>query len=147
VLDDMGLEAALRHYIDRFVSQTGVKTSLTLEGIQLRLPGDIETILFRIAQEALTNIVRHSGADHAWISLSHTEYEATLIIKDDGCGFDQKMISDGAGQIGWGLLGIRERVNQANGKVAIQSEPEQGVALTVNIPLNHKGRKECPPSN
>jgi signal transduction histidine kinase len=147
LLDDIGLAAALRHYKDRFVSIARVETTLTLENIQHRLPGEIETILFRVAQEALTNIARHSEAKQAWIDLRHTHDRVTLKIKDNGRGFDQNLPPDGDDRTGWGLLGIRERVKPANGEMKIQSAPGQGTILTVRIPLEDEGRERCPSSN
>jgi signal transduction histidine kinase len=141
VLDDMGLEAALRHYIDRFITLTDVETSLVLKDIQRRLPSDIETILFRIAQEALTNIARHSGAKHAWVDLSHAEDHASLQIEDDGSGFDPEEVFEGDDRTGCGLLGIQERVKLANGEVRIQSSPGQGTTLRITIPLESEGGK------
>jgi signal transduction histidine kinase len=142
VLDDMGLAAALRHYADRFASLTGVKPVLTLDKTQHRLPAEIETILFRVAQEALTNVARHSGAKQAWIDLFQADDQVILKIKDNGCGFDRHARPDG--DTGSGLLGIRERLRPANGELTIHSTPEQGVTLTVRIPLEGEGRQSCP---
>lgn len=134
LLDDLGLAAALRHYKDNFTSLTGVQTSLTIDASYHRLPGEIETILFRTTQEALTNIARHAQAPHAWIDLHCNDNYAILQIRDDGRGFDLETVLNGNKRIGWGLMGIQERVHLVEGNLQINAEPGQGTTLIIKVP-------------
>src|SRR2546421_1925927 len=85
ILDDFGLEAGLRWLAEGFTHRTGIEVEFQ-GGLRGRLPDETETHLFRIAQEALTNVARHSGAKHVWMSLAQNPGEATLSIRDDGRG-------------------------------------------------------------
>ncbi len=142
LLDDMGLPAALRHYTENFSSLTDIETTLTIGQNHARLPGEIETIMFRITQEALTNVARHAQASHAWIDLRCQSNHAILQIKDDGRGFDSKTILNEKKQAGWGLMGIQERVKLADGTAQIQSEIGKGTTLLVKIPIRTTGEDE-----
>lgn len=140
LLDDVGLPAALRHHVENFSSLTGVDTHLNICRDQQRLPCDVETVLFRVAQEALTNIARHARASQVWIDLLCDAGWVALYIRDNGIGFElpaQRVGGDK--QSGWGLMGIRERVNLADGEFDIQSEPGQGTRLVVKVPLKNIG--------
>ncbi len=137
LLDDLGLAAALRHYKDNFTNLTGIQTSLTITENSHRLPGDIETVLYRITQEALTNIARHAQASQVWIDLNYQNNHVALQIKDNGLGFDTDKVLEGDKVTGWGLMGIQERTNLANGDMQIQSEVGQGTKLTIIIPLQN----------
>ncbi len=136
LLDDMGLPAALRHYRDTFQDLTGIQVHLALGPSPERLPATVETILFRITQEALTNIARHAHARQAWIDLHCRDNQAILTIRDDGQGFDVQSVMDSRQQMGMGLLGIQERVNLTGGMFAIRSEPGQGTTISISIPLS-----------
>jgi signal transduction histidine kinase len=134
VLDDLGLPEALRrhvadcrkrHHLDIDIAITGLDNS--------RLPQDVETALYRITQEALTNIVRHSQADTASIFIERTEHKVRAIIDDDGKGFDAAAIPGSEGHLG--LYGIRERAELLSGHLTIESELGQGTSLYVEIPL------------
>jgi signal transduction histidine kinase len=136
VLDDMGLPAALRHHVENFAGFTGIKASLTIGPGYVRLPGDVETILFRVTQEALTNIARHAQASRAWIELKCVDGWVVLQIEDNGLGFDPAVALDGGDKpAGWGLVGIQERVRLVDGEVQIQSEPGKGTRLCVRVPV------------
>ena len=137
LLDDMGLPAALRHYVDNFATLTGLQTTLTVRGENRRLPGNTETVFFRITQEALTNIARHAQASRAWIELRCNETEATIQIKDNGIGFDPSLASNESSRSGWGLMGIKERAKLAEGEVQIHTAPGQGTNLSITIPVNN----------
>jgi signal transduction histidine kinase len=139
LLDDMGLPAVLRHYIDNFTDLTGVQTTLIVCKDHSRLPRNTETILFRITQEALTNIARHARASQAWVDLDCNESHATLQIKDDGVGFDPALVLDGNSHSGWGLMGIKERAKLVEGNVRIDSAPGEGTSLSITIPLKNYG--------
>ncbi|MGD9100832.1 MAG: sensor histidine kinase [Anaerolineae bacterium] len=135
LLDDMGLHTALNWYVDQVNRRGQAPVDLTLEGSRDRLPPEVETTLFRIAQEALTNVTRHSQASQAVVKLVCDDTLAQLHIHDDGVGFDPARILEGGTQLGWGLVGIQERVSLAGGDCRIESAPGEGTTLTVKIPL------------
>jgi signal transduction histidine kinase len=141
LLDDMGLPAALRNYKDNFTTLTGIQTSLTMCKDYNRLPGEIETVLFRITQEALTNIARHARATHASIDLSCRNRWVTLQIKDNGLGFDPVAVLDVDTHSGWGLMGMQERVKLVDGEIQIESGAGKGTVLTIRVPLKNERKK------
>jgi signal transduction histidine kinase len=134
ILDDFGLEAGLRWLAEGFQARTGteVKVVSTYSG---RLPDETETHLFRIAQEALTNIARHAGAKHVEIRLQSMAGGIRLSIADDGRG----LTPDHPGDRGLGMIGMRARARSAGGDVTIESKPGHGVLIEVRVPfLNEK---------
>jgi signal transduction histidine kinase len=132
ILDDFGLEAGLRWLAEGFAARTGIEVAVD-SSYSGRLPDETETHLFRISQEALTNIARHSGAKHVQMKLTSSGGEIRLSIQDDGCG-----LSDApAGGRGLGLIGMRARARSAGGDVTVRSRPGQGVLIEVRAPLDH----------
>jgi len=101
----------------------------------LRLTPELETTLFRIAQEAVNNIRRHSQAKKAVISLRRSGKVVELRIEDDGCGFAPPQTEEAVRQRQWGLVGIQERVELVGGRFSITSEPDQGTRLLISAPL------------
>lgn len=128
-LDQLGLHAALQQLSQEAGDRAGFVVSLDLASLPQRLAADMETALFRITQEALTNATRHAGATQVDISLGLCERMLYLRIRDDGCGFDPGAVSGGLG-----LLGIRERVGMLGGEFAVQSVSGQGTTLLVKVP-------------
>jgi signal transduction histidine kinase len=141
LLDDIGLPAALRHYIENFSALTGIESSFTIGKNHTRLPGDVETILFRITQEALTNVARHAHAAHTQIDLHCNNNYAMLKIKDDGIGFDPDTICNEDENSCWGLMGMKERVSLTDGNMLISSETGKGTELIIKVPLVHQENK------
>lgn len=135
LLDDMGLKAALTWYVDQVNKRESTKVSLAFKNPVPRLPSQIETTLFRISQEALTNIVRHAKASKAEITMTFDKDWIQLHIKDNGKGFDTSEVLEGKKIKGWGLAGIRERVTLVDGKFRIKSKPAEGSALEIEIPM------------
>lgn len=133
VLDDLGLQPALEWHIKQFLRQTGITVSLDLALPATRLPSELETVIFRISQEALTNIARHSGAKTAAISVTHDTENLHVEISDQGRGFELAPVLTRRDAIG--LAGIRERVNLAGGRIEIVSQPGQGTRLNATFPL------------
>ena len=135
LLDDLGLVSALRWYLDRQIREF-VIPHLKAPRREKRFPSEIETTCFRVAQEALTNVVRHAKATHVWIEIGHTTRELQLGIRDDGVGFDVVAArSRAAGGGSLGLLGMQERVRLCGGSLEITSSPGAGTKLLATIPL------------
>jgi signal transduction histidine kinase len=137
VLDDVGLPAALRQHVQSFIELTGIDTKLSICQEHARLPGDVETVLFRVSQEGLTNVARHSQATHAWVDLMCDDSCVILQIQDDGLGFEPASVLEVRDErlAGWGLMGIQERLNLIGGEVEIRSEPGKGTILRVRVPV------------
>jgi signal transduction histidine kinase len=140
VLDDLGLVPALQGHVKAFESHCGIQTHLALNGRRRRLPPEVETTVFRIVQEALTNVARHSAARHVTIELDFQPDRLRLLIEDDGRGFDpQTAYHPPNGRRPWGLLGMQERVNLVNGQYHLRSAPGRGTAIEMIIPLEQEG--------
>jgi signal transduction histidine kinase len=136
VLDDLGLVAAVRWYAENRLGPTGTRVYLETEGEERRLPSQIETAIFRVAQEALTNIARHAEAENAAISLAFKDTMLRVAIEDDGKGFDVAAVERSADSTrGLGLLGMRERVALLNGSLTIDSAPDSGTIVSVQVPV------------
>jgi signal transduction histidine kinase len=131
-LDDLGLIPALEYLKENSLSK-GLEVSITVEGKPRRLDSITETVLFRVAQEALTNTIRHARTDQARISLHYKTQEIILCISDRGVGFNpgESFIPPR----GWGLAGIRERVESVSGALHIESAPGKGTTVEVAISL------------
>jgi signal transduction histidine kinase len=136
LLDDMGLNAALSWYKDQINQRGGVEVEFITAGSPSRLPSEIEIVLFRIAQESLTNVVRHAEANRATMKLTYEDGLARLEIRDNGVGFDSSAVLEGEMVGGLGLVGIRERVQLAGGDCQIQSAPGEGTTVAVEIPFS-----------
>ena len=130
-LDDFGLKPALQRLAIGFAEQTGLKVELESRLDDDRLPQDVETVLYRIVQEALTNIVKHANAGHVSIVVTQRADAVGAIVEDDGQGFDPERDTDG----GIGLIGMRERVSLLDGSMTIESAEGKGTTLVVEVPL------------
>jgi signal transduction histidine kinase len=130
-LDDYGLEPALERLTSGFAEQTGIKVELESRLKDDRLPEEVETVLYRIVQEALTNIVKHAHADRVSIVVTQKAESVGAIIEDDGRGFDAGQDADG----GIGLLGMRERIELLEGSLVVESSRGAGTTLVVEVPL------------
>ncbi|MBX3059532.1 MAG: GAF domain-containing sensor histidine kinase [Anaerolineae bacterium] len=142
LLDDLGLVPALQNQVQTFQAHSGVNARFTVHGRARRLPPDIETIVFRIAQEALTNITKHAAAENVAVTLTFAPEMVQLHIQDDGRGFPTDEVFAAAHpRRAWGLLGIQERVALVGGSCHISSTPGQGTAVDVTIPLPEEGNR------
>ena len=136
MLDDLGLVPTVRWYTQRYAERTAAKLVLDLTEFEQRLDTDIETALYRVLQEALTNIARHGQATLVHLRLQRTPSEVVAYVEDDGVGFDVARIMDNENyQAGAGLLGMRERVTLLGGTLTIASEPGAGTQLYLSIPI------------
>jgi PAS domain S-box-containing protein len=136
LLDDLGLVAALRWHLDRVAQRAGLTAQFVASPPEMRLRGDIETVCFRVAQEALTNIARHANARRVGVELRQQNGHLTLTVTDDGRGFDIRQAEHSA-SLGesFGLLGMRERVQLAGGELEVESVPARGTAIRAVFPL------------
>lgn len=137
-LDDLGLAPAIRAHAERLFEDTGVQIEIDADGLTERLPSEMETAIFRIFQEGLSNVHRHGRARQIRLHMRLTGgiFEGEII--DDGVGFDVQSLAQtppGVEMRGLGLLGMQERVSPWGGEVQIASVPGQGTRLTVRIPL------------
>lgn len=138
VLDDLGLVPALRGLLKQVEKQTMLGVHLHVQGPSRRIQPEIETVLFRITQESLTNIARHARADNAHVLLTFNADSILLQVQDDGCGFDPDTILRADHKQHWGLLGIEERVSLVGGQCQIDSQPGAGTTIHVSIPLQEE---------
>jgi signal transduction histidine kinase len=132
-LDDFGLAPALQRLAETFSDRSGIEAIVetSLDG---RLPSEIETTLYRVVQEALTNVVKHADATRVSIVVASHGSSAAVTIDDDGVGFDEATIRGDA----LGLLGMRERLALVGGTLAVESSPEAGTTLAARVPLTSR---------
>jgi PAS domain S-box-containing protein len=130
ILDDIGLLPALRWYANRIVKNARLNVRLVADSLDHAVPAEIETACFRVAQEALINVVRHANARSVTIKLRQKKERLEMNIKDDGIGFDVKSAQKRAATgESFGLLGMQERVILAGGSIEIESVPERGTEV------------------
>lgn len=143
-LDDLGLTAALRAHADRTLAHTGIQFEMdatefhacTEQGRSARLSPEMEIALYRMFQEALSNVIRHASAKHVRFVLARRAGWFEGRIEDDGRGFNPDDIhGDGLETRGLGLLGIKERVSQFGGELEIESAYGSGCCLCIRLPL------------
>jgi len=134
-LDDLGLVAALQYLAEQEFRRTGLAVSLQVEGRRQRLDPLVETVVFRVAQEAITNVARHARCDHAEVCLTFSSRQVSLQVQDEGIGF---LPVQGSGlPQGWGLEGMRERTEAIGGRFILNSVPGKGTAIEITIPLSN----------
>ena len=139
ILDDLGLIPTVRWYLNQFEQRTKIAVHLQTSGMKRRVPGEIETAIYRIIQEALTNVAKHAKAANIQILINRQKAGFKMVIQDDGRGFDLKLLTKVSLQKrGVGLLGIRERLLSVNGRVDLSSEKGKGTRLEIMIPLGEK---------
>ncbi|MEJ2747037.1 MAG: GAF domain-containing sensor histidine kinase [Anaerolineae bacterium] len=138
VLDDLGLVPALRGLLHQVEKQARLGVHLHVQGPSRRIQPEIETVLFRITQESLTNDARHAQASNVHVLLTFATDSILLQIQDDGCGFDPDAILRSDHKQHWGLLGIEERVSLVGGQCQFDSQPGAGTTIHVNIPLQEE---------
>ena len=132
-LDDLGLGAAIRWYGKELQTRAGLEVSVEVAGDQQALTPVVNIALFRVTQEALTNVVKHSGAQKAWVRLHYGEREVHLQVEDHGCGFDAAK-PPAPNRSPWGLLGMQERAALLGGSFTVRSAPGRGACVEVVIP-------------
>lgn len=135
ILDDLGLHGALSNLAETWTRHSGVPIDLYSDLAGRRLPRERETTLYRVAQEALTNVAKHARAKSVSVVLQSEGDELRLVVEDDGCGFDPATASgDGSVPLRLGLLGMKERLGQFGGSLEIDSAPGKGTTVVARIP-------------
>jgi signal transduction histidine kinase len=132
-LDDLGLPAALRWYAKDLQTRAPLTLQVEVAGEQRPLTPAIKIALFRVAQEALNNVIKHSSASQAWVRLGYDAHGVSLCVEDNGCGFDAAARAIPL-RPSWGLLGMEERATLLGGRFALHSEPGRGTRVEVVIP-------------
>ncbi len=136
VLDDLGLEPAIKRYLSNYNEQYGLQIKYLFFGRQRRLNSTVEVALFRIIQEMVTNIRKHAQAKNAVVKIELLRKKINIHVKDDGIGFElDKAINDKDGE-GYGLIGMRERIQLLEGEMNILTAPGQGTSISVSVPLD-----------
>jgi signal transduction histidine kinase len=144
LLDDLGLPAALEWYLKGYSRRTGIRAELLQERMDERLPAGTETCIFRVVQEALTNVARHARASSARVYLQRLGHTVLLTVEDDGVGMDELVQSE-SGSRGLGLLGIRERATELGGTFKLESQPGKGTRVTIELPIEDGTRRSRGP--
>ncbi len=135
-LDELGLVSAVRVLAEERLGRTGVRVALSSSGMERHLPGPVEIGLYRIIQEAISNVARHAHASRVSISLRRTDAEVQATVADDGVGFVvEERVRRGEGGRGLGLLGIQERAALLGGRAEIDASPGQGTRVAVRVPI------------
>ena len=135
VLDDYGLVAALQWLGDEMTTRTGLVVDVQGEALTHRLAAPVENSLFRIAQEALTNVTKHARASEVTVSVELENGVLCLLIADNGIGFDPAQAGGPHGGYGWGLSAMTERALGVGGRCRIESQPGKGTHVIVEVPL------------
>jgi signal transduction histidine kinase len=135
-LDHLGLRTAVTQYLEEWAERSGIQMDAAITLGDHRLPREVETAMFRVLQEAITNVMKHSGASRVGVILEATGDEVRLIVEDNGRGFD--LDSDTARALGMGhlgLLGVRERLALVGGNLEVESAPNGGTTIYVRVPI------------
>jgi len=137
-LDDLGLDTALSNQVEEWSERTGIRADLHCNGlIQQRLSPEIETTVYRVVQEALTNVLKHANAQNVSIIVEHRGNRVRAIVEDDGSGFDvEAMIEKPLSERRLGLMGMKERASLVSGTLDIESRPGAGTTVILYIPIS-----------
>jgi len=144
-LDDLGLVPAFRSAIEQFTSRNQIKVEFTHENLPEQIPAGVQDNFYRIMQEALNNIEKHSGASLVQIRLEFANDAICLTIIDNGKGFtDSERSQAKANGNGWGLINMRERATSQEGSFSVDSVPNLGTEVSVRVPLPRREADESP---
>jgi signal transduction histidine kinase len=136
LLDEIGLDAALSWYSEGLTKRSGIETSIEMEPTDFpRLTPSLETMVFRIVQEALTNVFRHSTAKKCWVSVAKKENQVRVMVRDDGKGITDEIAAFHPEKIGVGIGGIRQRIKEVGGVMSLRNAQPRGAILETVIPI------------
>jgi two-component system NarL family sensor kinase len=131
------LISAIRWFLEGFTKRGGIKTYLDVQPREFpRLPPEFETAVFRIVQEALNNVFRHSGASNGWVTLKQRDGQLIVTVRDDGKGIDAGVVECRANSIGVGIGGMRQRLKEFGGELQLQN-CNPGTLVEVSVPTNN----------
>ncbi|UCH86712.1 MAG: PAS domain S-box protein [Dehalococcoidia bacterium] len=134
VIDDLGLLPALEWLISELEKQFGITIGIAVLGSERRFSAEVELVLFRVAQEALRNVWKHSGASRAWVTVEFGDDKTTLSVRDNGNGFEVPRSAADLANVGkLGLAGMEERARLVDGRLTLESEPGKGTTVTVEV--------------
>src|SRR5262249_9764365 len=131
ILDDLGLVAAIEWQVSQFKKRTGIRTEVVSNGDGVTLPGEASGAVFRVVQEALTNVMRHANATKLRITLDRLSHALRIVIVDNGKGMTHSQETD---LKSLGVVGMKERISRLGGELNIFSEPGKGTRLDIIIP-------------
>jgi len=144
LLDEVGLLSALNWYLDGLTQRSGIETSLEVEPQKFpRLPQELETAIFRIIQEALINMFRHSGARKGWVTVAQRDHQIVVTVRDDGKGIGEQVAELRPGSIGIGIGGISQRAKELGGELRL-TNANPGTLLEVTIPYGAPSTAPAP---
>jgi signal transduction histidine kinase len=136
LLDEIGLDAALSWYSEGLTKRSGISTTIELDPADFpRLTPNLETMVFRIVQEALTNVFRHSAAKKCWVSVVKEESRLQVMVRDDGKGISDEIAAFNPESIGVGIGGIRQRIKEVSGTLSLRNAKPKGAILEATIPI------------
>lgn len=136
LLDDLGLTHAVGWYTETYLEKSGIATTIEASGSDANIPSHVETAVFRVMQESITNVIKHSQARNVAIVLQFTESSIAGEVRDDGVGFDNNGVRRGAvDRLAVGVLGMEERASLLGGDLTVTSEPGEGTSVVFHIPL------------
>jgi signal transduction histidine kinase len=136
MLDDFGLPVTLDAYLRRFSQRTGVRTELVQDGMDGRLASEVEVCVYRVTQEALTNVAKHAQASSCRIYLQRLPYSLLVTIEDDGVGMTPERLEHPEDRHGVGLVGVRERIARLSGTFHLETNVGKGTRLTIELPVS-----------
>ncbi|PYI51169.1 sensor histidine kinase [Paenibacillus flagellatus] len=143
-LDDLGLIPTLRKYVQDFEERTKIHARFEVAGVETRLPSAMEVAIFRLVQESLANVLKHSRATRVNVEITYQRQMVKIVVKDNGVGFsvDKLEVTIARGNKHFGIMGMRERVELLEGRMDIESEPNAGAKITMIIPISMEPREE-----
>jgi two-component system, NarL family, sensor histidine kinase DegS len=135
VLDDLGLAPAIKRYLSNYKEQYGLQVEFLFFGQQTRLDSSVEVAVFRIIQEIVSNIHKHACANNSVVKIEMLNNRINIQVRDDGKGFNLNKVMANKEREGYGLIGMRERVQLLNGEINIVSAPGKGTSISISVPL------------
>lgn len=134
-LDDLGLIPTLRKYIHDFEEKTKIRTLLEVRGKEHRLTSAMEAAIYRLVQEALTNVAKHAESSYVVVEITYQLQMVKVVVLDNGCGFKMEQLEE-KGNDHFGIIGMRERVELLDGRMEIDSKLDEGTKIIIHIPTN-----------
>jgi signal transduction histidine kinase len=146
MLDEFGLVVTLDAYVRSFSQRTGVETTLVQDRVEERMASELEITVYRVVQEALTNVSKHAQATSSRVYLQRLPFSLLVTVEDDGTGFDHTRLDRENERPGVGLVGIRERASRLGGTCRLDTHVGKGTRLTIELPIasDHAATSQTP---